>query len=191
LDFCKSFFKINELDLNNSNTQEVRHTKNLSHIYFWCRKILLRKLFKPKLIESSKTWSVSRYVCFYVCVHACLCVNENQIPLLGLYCFELTHNNVQNNRVQLLFYFFLRFYLFERKRERENEQGDGKREGPRDKQTPHWAGSPMRGSIPGPQDHDPSQSHTLNWLSHPGVPSPAFKGKHINYSQIVDINLAV
>ena len=41
------------------------------------------------------------------------------------------------------FFFFLRFYLFTWERECE-------------KQTPHWAGSPRRGSIPGPWDHDMS-----------------------------------
>ena len=59
------------------------------------------------------------------------------------------------------FLIFIRFYLliWERARAR---GGAGERE----KQTPHWAGSPMRGSIPGSQDQDLSWRQTLSWLSH-------------------------
>ena len=35
-----------------------------------------------------------------------------------------------------------------------------------------WAGSPMWGSIPGPQDPVVSQRQMLNQLSHPGTPRP-------------------
>ena len=58
----------------------------------------------------------------------------------------------------LFFFFFYRFYLYLRK---------GKRES-----VPEWAGAgiPMRGSIPGPWDHDLSWSQTLNQLGHLGTP---------------------
>ena len=48
------------------------------------------------------------------------------------------------------FFLFLKT-LFERESVWESTSG---REGQREKQTPHWAGSPMRGSNPGPWDHD-------------------------------------
>ena len=44
----------------------------------------------------------------------------------------------------------------------------GERQRQRDKQTPHWAGSPTWDSIPGSGDHYQSQRETLNHLSHPG-----------------------
>ena len=46
-----------------------------------------------------------------------------------------------------------------------------KREGQRkrEKQAPRWAGSPMRGSILGSQDHELSLRQTLNQLSHSGA----------------------
>jgi len=77
--------------------------------------------------------------------------------------------------------------LFERERERQH--GGGRRE--REKQTPRGAGSPTRGPIPGPRDHDQSTRQTPKHLSHPGTPGenflittepgksrgPVFKGK--------------
>ena len=58
-------------------------------------------------------------------------------------------------------------WLFERGRE--HEQREGKRE--REKQTPHWARSPPRGSSQDPDwDHDLSWRQMLNGLSHPGAP---------------------
>lgn len=39
---------------------------------------------------------------FYVSVYACMCTDEKQILLLGSYYFELTYNNLQNNRIQIL-----------------------------------------------------------------------------------------
>ena len=48
---------------------------------------------------------------------------------------------------------------------RERAGARGWRERQREKQTPHWAGSPMRGSIPGPRDHDLSPRQTLVWLT--------------------------
>ena len=68
--------------------------------------------------------------------------------------------------LKYLFIYCLRFYLFETVREL--EQGEGQRE--REKQTPHWAGSPMCGLIPGPQDHDLTWRQQVNQLSHPGAP---------------------
>lgn len=42
------------------------------------------------------------------------------------------------------------------------------------KETPHCAGSPMRGSVPGPWDHDLSQRQMLIQVSHPGPPTVLF-----------------
>lgn len=39
----------------------------------------------------------------------------------------------------------------------------------------------MQGSNPGPSDHDPSQRHTPNPLSYPGVPEEESLNKHISY----------
>ena len=39
-------------------------------------------------------------------------------------------------------------------------------EGQREKQTPYWAGSLMKDSIPGPWEHDLSWRQMLDWLSH-------------------------
>ena len=41
--------------------------------------------------------------------------------------------------------------------------------GQREKQAPRRAGSPMRDSIQGLQDHDLSRRQSLNQLSHPGA----------------------
>ena len=61
-------------------------------------------------------------------------------------------------------------YLLERESARDSMSGvEGQRE--REKQIPHWAGSLMQDSIPGPQDHDLRQRQMLKWLSHPGTPS--------------------
>jgi len=73
----------------------------------------------------------------------------------------------------VLFCFFKDFiYLFEREKMREtaHERGEGQRE----KQTPCRAGSPMRDSIQGLQDHDLSRRQSLNQLSHPGAPRLTF-----------------
>ena len=70
---------------------------------------------------------------------------------------------------QILFYLFLRFffkdciYLRERKWEWERTWAG-------ERQTPHWAGSPVWGSIPGPWSYDLSQRQMINRLSHPGTP---------------------
>ena len=55
---------------------------------------------------------------------------------------------------------FLKRFYFLRERESEHKQGERQRE--REKQTPHRAGGPSRGLIPGPCDHDLSQ--TKNWM---------------------------
>ena len=68
------------------------------------------------------------------------------------------------------FFYYLRFYLFERERERENvrmSRGEEQRE--REKQIPHWAVSQIWGSVPRPRDHDLSRRQVLNWLSHSGT----------------------
>jgi len=75
---------------------------------------------------------------------------------------------IQINSRNFSFFFFKDFVcLFERERMREtaHERGEGQRE----KQTPCRAGSPMRDSIPGLQDHDLSRRQSLNQLSHPGA----------------------
>ena len=44
------------------------------------------------------------------------------------------------------------------------------RENKKEKQAPHWAGSPMRGLIPGPRNHDLSQRQMPNQMSYRDVP---------------------
>ena len=60
------------------------------------------------------------------------------------------------------------------KREHKQEEGQREREKDRErkreKQGPHWAGTLMRGWIPGCWDHKLSWRQTLNQLSHPGAP---------------------
>ena len=56
-------------------------------------------------------------------------------------------------------------YLFNRERAREHKQEEQQRE--RGKQASRWAGSPMKGSIPGPWNHDPSWRQTLSRLGAP------------------------
>lgn len=36
-----------------------------------------------------------------MCVYACVYVDQNQILLIGPYYFELTHNNLENNKFQV------------------------------------------------------------------------------------------
>ena len=64
--------------------------------------------------------------------------------------------------LDILFFFFLRFYLFMRERERGRDTGRGKSKLP--------AGSPMRDSIPEPPGHDPNQRQVLDHEP-PGRPS--------------------
>ena len=57
-------------------------------------------------------------------------------------------NNVLLVNIQLpRILYFLKSYLFERKRENTSRE-EGQKE--REKQTPHLAGSPVQGLIPGP-----------------------------------------
>ena len=75
--------------------------------------------------------------------------------------FFFSVNSLSQNMVtQLKEYFF--FLIFIR------EHGGGAE---REKQTRHWAGSPMQSSIPGFWNHDLSQPTEL---SHPGIPERVF-----------------
>ena len=58
--------------------------------------------------------------------------------------------------------------LFLYLRERKSTSRSGKQM-EREKQTPHWAGSSMWNSIPGPWDPNLSGRQMLNQLSHPGA----------------------
>ena len=67
----------------------------------------------------------------------------------------------------------LRFYLFEREREK-HELGvgaEGEAGSPLSKELGLWD------SIPGPWDYDPTQRLMLNRLSHPGTPGVLLKNK--------------
>ena len=70
----------------------------------------------------------------------------------------------------LFIYFKKVLFIYLTQREKERVQAGGGAEGG-GKQAPCTAGSPMRGLIPGPRDHDPSHRQTLNQLSHPGGPA--------------------
>ena len=61
-------------------------------------------------------------------------------------------------------------------REREQEQKNGRqRENEREKHAPRWAGSPMRGLIPGLWDHDLSWRQTFkHWATHAPLPFEDF-----------------
>ena len=61
--------------------------------------------------------------------------------------------------------FFKKRMLFIYLIERARTSKGSSREREMEKQAPCWAGSPRRGSIPGPWDHDPSQRQSPNWLS--------------------------
>ena len=76
---------------------------------------------------------------------------------------------------RIQYYYFLKFYLFERKHAC---MSWGQREG--EKQTPCWAG------IPGPWDHDVSQRQTFNQLSHPGKPRSQYNIKKITHNDLVE-----
>ena len=66
---------------------------------------------------------------------------------------------------------FLLKILFTCERARVTEYREGEADPPLSKE-------PNTASIPGPQDHDPSQRQTLHQLSHPGAPIPAHFCKH-------------
>ena len=80
----------------------------------------------------------------------------------------LTHCATQVPR-RSTFLKILFIYLRERKRDSSSRKSSRQRE----KQAPHWAESPMRGSIPGPWDHDLSRRQMLNWQI-PRRPWPYF-----------------
>ena len=87
-------------------------------------------------------------------------------------------------------FIYLREHVCTRERERERastSKEEGKRE--REKQTPHWAGSPMWDSIPGLWDHDLCQRQTPNRLSQPGAPSPDIFATWLSlkYSSLISI----
>ena len=87
--------------------------------------------------------------------------NAQQISCELLLTYKIILEMSKYYKIQNLFstFYFLRCYLFiwQRERKRENEQGEQKGE----KQGPWWAGSPTRGSIPRLQDHDLSWRQTL------------------------------
>ena len=76
-------------------------------------------------------------------------------------------------------YFIFLKSLFDRE---STSRGSG-RQREKEEQVPHWTGSPMQGSVPGPWDHDLSWRQTLNQLSHPGAP------KAINFKIGIDLRL--
>ena len=85
---------------------------------------------------------------------------------------SLTYNTQCSSQVPCLIpTTLLRFYLFiwQREREREITSRQRSRQREKGKQAPRWAGSPMRGSILGSQDHDLSWRQKLNPLNHPGI----------------------
>ena len=84
---------------------------------------------------------------------------------LQFYVKNSLHKDLLKFRQRILKY-SLKIFLFES--EREHKQEERQREREREKQTPHRAGSLIRGWIPGPLDHDLSQRQTFNQLSHPG-----------------------
>ena len=60
-------------------------------------------------------------------------------------------------------FFLMILFLWEREKESMSKEE-------RERETPHWAGSPTQGSIPGPWDHDLSRREALTRLSPPGTP---------------------
>lgn len=63
-------------------------------------------------------------------------------------------------------FFLFRFYLFDT----ENKNRGSSKQREREKQAPHWEGSPTWSSIPGPQYHNLSWRQTPNQFSHSGTP---------------------
>lgn len=80
--------------------------------------------------------------------------------------------------VSAFLFFFLKKILCIYLSERTWVGGGAK--GEDEKQTPHWAGSLMWGSISGCWDHDPSGRQMLNPLSHPGAPRGNFQGRSLD-----------
>ena len=74
-------------------------------------------------------------------------------------------------------------FISERKRAQEYRHKWGGEQ--REKQTPCWAGGPMQGLIPGPQDHDVSRKQMLSWLSHLGTPQIFICNIHYTHLSIL------
>ena len=91
--------------------------------------------------------------------------------------FHLSYSVKQSTLKRSMFLFFLRFYLFIWEREWEStSRGTTRGRWKSSLLTEQGAWRPTWGSIPGPWDHDLSQSQMLNWLGHPGAPiSMCFK----------------
>ncbi|XP_059042713.1 solute carrier family 41 member 2 isoform X3 [Mustela nigripes] len=89
--------------------------------------------------------------------------------LIFLYTIHLMKSGHTSLTVIFIVVYLLAAGL-QRDSEREHERGEGQRE----KQTPHGAGSLMRDSIPGIQDHDLSRRQSSNQLSHPGIPKGVY-----------------
>ena len=68
--------------------------------------------------------------------------------------------------IEMFIIFFKKRFLFPYLSEREEGRAQALE---RERQTVYPAGSLMRGSIPGPWDHDPSQWQPPNRLSHVGI----------------------
>ena len=69
-----------------------------------------------------------------------------RVMVLDVWILFRTPRTQMINEKGFFFNIYIRFYLFAREREHPHELGEGQRE----KQTPHGAGSPMWGLIPGP-----------------------------------------
>ena len=92
--------------------------------------------------------------------------------------FSLLWNTLSAINIGLLLAFVFRFYLFIWKKESTSQR---ERPSERDKLSPHWAGRPMWGPIPGSWHHNPSWRQMLNWLSHPGALLPSLVSVCIVY----------
>ena len=91
---------------------------------------------------------------------------------LSFLLFVFSFSKMTNAFFLVCFLKILFTYLTERLRAHISRQSGRQREEEEEKQGPHWAESPTRGSIPGPWGHDlrQTQRQTFNPLSHPGAP---------------------
>ena len=98
------------------------------------------------------------------------CLQQSSISKKGVWyyflklIFELNNFHCALKKKKQKLFFKI---LFEIESKQERAGAGEQRE---EKQAPHWAGSRMWGSIPGPQDHDLSRRQMLNQLHHPGIP---------------------